>query len=211
MVTEFEFEGLTVAIPTALHAFVGGNGVGKTRLLRAICAANGGDCYETLDPPFALGPGLLPGVEAEFRRRFPGHDPATSGDGMRRMFRLLILRHRVVGLLAFDNPTAGMHPTHVPHVARVLREIAADRQVLVATHDAMLLNELQPAEVTMLARRDGALRALPIAQSRNFDARAKVYALGELWLSYCDGAEERGLFGDGPDEAEGADDGRVPQ
>ncbi len=69
--------------------------------------------------------------------------------------------------------------------------------MLVATHDPLLLNELQPAEVTLLARRDGALRALPIDRSPNFDERAKVYALGELWLSYCDGEGEAALFGGG--------------
>ncbi len=104
MVTAFEFDGVTVAIPTALHVFVGPNDVGKTRLLRAICSAHGGEYRETLAPPFDMAPSFLPGVEAEFRRRFPGHDPATSGDGMRRMFRLLMMRARVVALLAFDNP-----------------------------------------------------------------------------------------------------------
>ena len=38
-------------------------------------------------------------------------------------------------------------------------------------------------------------RLTPMRQTRNFEERSKIYALGELWLSYANGMDEEPLVG----------------
>ena len=77
---------------------------------------------------------------------------------------------------------------------RVLREVSKTSQIILATHDPLVINELQSDEVTLITRTPerGAI-ATPLAQTKNFEQRSKVYALGELWLNYADGEFESEL------------------
>ena len=77
---------------------------------------------------------------------------------------------------------------------KVLREVSRRTQIIVATHSPLVLNELQPDEVTILTRDPKAgTRATRMDRTKHFQQRQQVYALGELWLSFADGLEEAAL------------------
>ncbi len=100
-----------------------------------------------------------------------------------------------VSLLLVEQPENGLHPARIHGVMKVLRDISQTVQVLVATHSPFVINEMQPDEVTVLTRTpEEGTRATLIKNTPNFEERSKVYALGELWVSYADGKLEEPLL-----------------
>lgn len=98
-------------------------------------------------------------------------------------------------VLLVEEPENGLHPARIRDVVSILRELSATMQVLVATHSPLVVNELQPAEVSVVTRDSvNGTRVTPIMRTPNFEERSKVYALGELWLSYADGVTEGPLL-----------------
>lgn len=103
-------------------------------------------------------------------------------------------------IVLIEEPENGLHPSRIRDVMRALRDVSATTQVLIATHSPLVINELQPNEVTLITRTaERGTIATPIAQTKNFEERSRVYALGELWLSYADGDLERELV-EGPSD-----------
>lgn len=104
-------------------------------------------------------------------------------------------------LLLVEEPENGLHPARIAEVMRILREISGTGvQVVIATHSPLVVNELNPDEVSVITRRsvDEGSIVTPMTRTPNFDARSKVYALGELWLAYANGTDEAPLLtGDG--------------
>jgi predicted ATPase len=102
-------------------------------------------------------------------------------------------------LLLVEEPENGLHPARISEVMRVLREISKTTQVLIATHSPLVVNELEPNEVTVVTRsREHGTAATLMKDTPNFEERSKVYALGELWLSYANGDDEGPLLRGGP-------------
>lgn len=101
-----------------------------------------------------------------------------------------------VACLFFEEPESGLHPARIREVVRVLRRISErGTQVLMATHSPLVVNELMPDEVTIAVRPRGeSPRLTRLCDTPHFEARSKVYALGELWLSYADGDLEKALL-----------------
>jgi len=100
-------------------------------------------------------------------------------------------------LILIEEPENGLHPSRIGDVMRVLRDISKTSQIIVATHHPLVINELQSDEVTILTRTpERGTIATPLASTKNFEQRSKVYALGELWLNYADGEFERDLVAD---------------
>jgi predicted ATPase len=96
-------------------------------------------------------------------------------------------------IFLLEEPENGLHPARIGEVVAMLRKL--DAQVIMATHSPLILNELQPEEVTVVTRTpEEGTRVTPIAATKNFADRIKVYALGELWVSYCDGVLEKPLL-----------------
>ncbi len=86
-------------------------------------------------------------------------------------------------------------PARIADVMRVLRRISERVQVILATHSPFVINELQGDEVTVVTRPDGqGTRVRRLCDTPNFEERSKVYALGELWVSYADGKNEEPLL-----------------
>ena len=101
-------------------------------------------------------------------------------------------------VLLVEEPENGVHPARIAEVMRVLREVSKTTQVLIATHSPLVINEMQPDEVTVLTRTpEEGTRATLIKNTPNFAKRSSVYALGELWLSYANGVDEAPLFREG--------------
>jgi predicted ATPase len=87
-------------------------------------------------------------------------------------------------MLLVEEPENGLHPARISEVMKVLREVAKTTQVVIATHSPLVINELRSEEVSVLTRdaMSGTTVRL-IKDTPNFEERAKVYALGELWVS----------------------------
>jgi energy-coupling factor transporter ATP-binding protein EcfA2 len=102
-------------------------------------------------------------------------------------------------LLLIEEPENGLHPARIAEVMRVLRAISKKTQVILATHSPLVINEMRPEEVTVVTRSpEHGTRATPMKDTANFEERSKVYALGELWLSYANGDDEAPLIQGGP-------------
>jgi predicted ATPase len=98
-----------------------------------------------------------------------------------------------------EEPENGLHPSRIRDVVRMLRAIAEDPQrpvqVIIATHSPLVINELRPDEVTVVTREPTAgTKLTPMKETPHFEARSKIYALGELWLAYADGKLEEPLL-----------------
>jgi len=100
-------------------------------------------------------------------------------------------------IVLIEEPENGLHPSRIGDVMRVLREISRTSQIIVATHHPLVINELQPDEVTLITRTpERGTIATPLSSTKNFEQRSKIYALGELWLNYADGDFESDLVAD---------------
>jgi AAA15 family ATPase/GTPase len=100
-------------------------------------------------------------------------------------------------IILVEEPENGLHPSRIKDIMTILREISKTTQVLIATHSPLVINEMEPDEVSIIRRdSDNGTWAEPMKKTKDFDERAKIYALGELWLSYADGVDERELRGD---------------
>lgn len=98
-------------------------------------------------------------------------------------------------LLLVEEPENGLHPARIREVMRILREVSKTTQVVLATHSPLVVNELEGHEVTLLTRTvEKGTRATLLRDTPNFAERKKVFALGELWVSYADGEQEAPLF-----------------
>lgn len=201
LVTSAPTFGVAVDLPTPLHAVIGPNGCGKTWLLDA---ARRQAIREGLFA-FHLGPEAGQPLrapweefEAALRVRFPQHGFARNPDPTSPLVSLLWLAYlplQVRCLLTADNPTAGLHPAMVREFARGLRRLVAQGwQVLLATHDPLLVNELDGDEVTLMVRGEGGPRTARMSQTTGYAERSSVYRLGDLWVSHCDGEAEAQLM-----------------
>lgn len=61
------------------------------------------------------------------------------------------------------------------------------------TNNPLIVNELQPEEVTLACIDDGKLVLTNFADLPGIDVALKVYHLGEFWLSYAEGGAEHAL------------------
>jgi len=102
-------------------------------------------------------------------------------------------------LLLIEEPENGLHPARIAEVMRILRVISEKTQIILATHSPLVVNELRAEEVTVVTRsREQGTKATLMKDTPNFEERSKVYALGELWLSYANGEDEAPLLQGGP-------------
>ena len=129
--------------------------------------------------------------------------PQEMSEGMLYWLAFAILEHLAPqNMLLIEEPENGLHPSRIAEVMHVLRDVSKRTQIIVATHSPLVINELQPEEVTIVTRTpERGTICTPMVETKNFAERSKVYALGELWLSYADGELERELVGPPPEAA----------
>jgi hypothetical protein len=121
-------------------------------------------------------------------------------EGLLYYLAFAALQHMApTAMLLIEEPENGLHPARIAEIMRILREISKTMQVVIATHSPLVVNELQPDEVTVITRsREHGTKATLMKDTANFEERSKVYALGELWLSYANGDDEKPLIEGGP-------------
>jgi predicted ATPase len=121
--------------------------------------------------------------------------PHEMSEGMLYWLAFAIIEHLAPQqILLIEEPENGLHPARVTEVMRVLREVSQRSQIILATHSPLVINELKPEEVTIVTRTaERGTLCTPMRDTKHFETRAKVYALGELWLSFADGNFESDL------------------
>ena len=123
---------------------------------------------------------------------------ADMSEGLLYYLGFAALQHvSDVGTLLVEEPENGLHPSRIADIVRILRDLSEKRvQVLIATHSPLVVNELQPKEVTVVVRpsTEEGTKVYPIEKTPNFAKRSKLFSLGELWLSYADGELEKPLI-----------------
>ena len=125
-------------------------------------------------------------------------EAARMSEGLLYYLAFAALRHiDPVSLLLVEEPENGLHPARIAEVVRILRAIveATGTQAILATHSPLVVNELRPEEVSVVTRSEATgTKVTRIHETPDFAERAKVYALGELWIAYANGDDERPLL-----------------
>jgi energy-coupling factor transporter ATP-binding protein EcfA2 len=121
--------------------------------------------------------------------------PSEMSEGMLYWLAFAIIEHLAPQqILLIEEPENGLHPARIAEVMRVFREISQRTQIILATHSPLVINELKPEEVTLVTRTaERGTICTPMKDTKHFETRAKIYALGELWLSFADGNFESDL------------------
>ena len=101
-----------------------------------------------------------------------------------------------VKLILVEEPENGLHPARIAAVMQVLRQLSeSGTQVVLATHSPLVVNELKPEEVSVVTRTpEAGTKVRRVSDIPDLDKLQSVFSLGELWLSYANGIDERGLF-----------------
>ncbi len=102
-------------------------------------------------------------------------------------------------IVLVEEPENGLHPARIAEVMTALRELSkSGTQVLLATHSPLVINELTGDEVSVVTRDEDGTHITLLKDTPNFEERSKVYALGELWVSYANGKDEGPLLNGSP-------------
>ena len=110
--------------------------------------------------------------------------PQQISDGMLRFLCLATLLLQPVelqpSLILIEEPELGQHPLALAVLAEMLGAAGDERQVVVATQSADLVSELDPEDVVVVDREDGAstFRRLDGDDLQDW---LKEYTLGDLW------------------------------
>jgi predicted ATPase len=108
---------------------------------------------------------------------------------------------RPTQLILIEEPENGLHPARIAEVMRILREVSKTTQVVLATHSPLVINELNGYEVSVVTRTDEEGTSVTLLKDiPYFEQGSRIYALGELWVSYCNGVDEGPLLKGGPRE-----------
>jgi predicted ATPase len=132
--------------------------------------------------PDAANPGM---IQLEWRHKSdPSYFNAHSlSDGTLRFMCLtaLLLQPTRPSLIVIDEPELGLHPAAIVQLAAMLRVVAVDSQVIVATQSVTLLDQVASEDVIVVERSNGesTFRRLTADQLRGW---TDDYSLGELWL-----------------------------
>ena len=121
---------------------------------------------------------------------FQGDDPDTVlgprqlSDGTLRFICLSTLLLQPVELqpelILIDEPELGLHPYALTLLAEMLQHASDSRQVIASTQSADLVSELDPEDVVVVDRKEGA-SILTRLDGDALKEWLEDYALGELW------------------------------
>ena len=110
--------------------------------------------------------------------------PRQLSDGTLRFICLSTLLLQPVELqselILIDEPELGLHPYAITLLAEMFQHAGDSRQVIASTQSADLVSELNPEDVVVVERKEGAstFRRLDRDDLRDW---LEDYALGELW------------------------------
>jgi len=109
---------------------------------------------------------------------------ASLSDGSLRFMALATLFLQPLELrpstILLDEPELGLHPYAIALLASLARQAAAQTQVLISTQSPLLLDHLEPVDVIVTERHEGASHFARLEPERLADW-LKDYSLGQLW------------------------------
>ncbi len=142
-------------------------------------------------PPAAQPPGAK---ALEFILSRNGQAPVTipgslaSGGSLLLTAYLTLAYSETPGLLLIEEPENGLHPSRLQMVLDLLRRMSRGeignrkRQIILTTHNPLLLNYASPEEVRVFVRHpDRGTQVIPMMDAPDIDRLLKEFALGELW------------------------------
>jgi predicted ATPase len=103
-------------------------------------------------------------------------------DGTLRFICLaaLLLQPELPRMILLDEPELGLHPAAIVLLAELFKQTAQSTQLLVSTQSVTLVNQLEPEDIFVADRVDGATVFKHLAQE-DLSEWTGAYALGELW------------------------------
>lgn len=86
-----------------------------------------------------------------------------------------------ISVLLIEEPENGLHPTRIAEVMKTLREMSKRTQIIISTHNPLVLDAMQPEEITLLSRdAQVGTKATRIDRTKYYKAREKGIAFSEL-------------------------------
>ncbi len=137
---------------------------------------------------FVQRPGDPDFIELEWLQQGKPDTPlraSTLSDGSLRFICLVTLLLQPVELLPdtvlIDEPELGLHPYAIALLADVFKQVAEDKQLIVATQSVELVNALAPEQVIVVEQDAGASTFKRFTQAE-LEGWLQAYSMGELWL-----------------------------
>jgi predicted ATPase len=86
-------------------------------------------------------------------------------------------------LVCFEEPENFIHPHSLELLAHVLEKASARSQILLTTHSPYLLNFLEPEDVIIVEKHEGATKASRPEHQGAIKEALKTLGLGEIWYA----------------------------
>lgn len=83
-------------------------------------------------------------------------------------------------VILVDEPELGLHPYAITLLASLAQQASVTRQVILSTQSPLLLDQVEPEDVLVADRADGATRLTRLESSR-LESWLEDYSLGQLW------------------------------
>ena len=137
---------------------------------------------------FAIDPRRLNRDKIRLEWRHAGtdayFDASQLSDGTLRFIALATLflqpgEYRPSVILV-DEPELGMHPYAITLLASLMKQAATECQVIASTQSSLLLDHVEPEDVLVADRVDGATQFTPLDPAR-LKPWLEDYSLGQLW------------------------------
>jgi predicted ATPase len=113
---------------------------------------------------------------------------SASGGALLLTAFLTVAYTETPGLLLFEEPENGLHPARLRMVLDILRKMTRGevgkrkRQIVLTTHNPLLLNYASPDEVRVFVRHpEKGTKVIPMTKVPDIDRLLKEFDLGELW------------------------------
>ena len=123
-------------------------------------------------------------VEVESQRHGQDIGAHLTSDGSLRFFALVTLLNlpseMLPSVLLLDEPELGLHPAAVTLIGGMIKSLAAQRQVIVATQSPLLVDAFDLNEIFVLDLEDGRTKARKLCK-RDYQLWLDEYTTGELW------------------------------
>ena len=137
---------------------------------------------------FALAPQQLNEDKIRLEWRHKGtaayFDAASLSDGSLRFIALATLLLQPESLrpsvILLDEPELGLHPYAITMLASLLKQAAAQTQIILATQSPFLLDHFEPEDVLVADRVNGQTQ-LTRLDTASLETWLQDYSLGQLW------------------------------